>query len=364
MPRKALIQLRRDTGANWNSVNPVLAAGEIGYETDTIRFKIGDGTSTWSQLNFGSGGVSVSATPPNSPTNGSTWFDTNAGTLYVYYDDGNSSQWVQVQANSALEGTILSRLSGVEARATALEPASPLLVSSASERDTKIPSPVQGNSVFRSDLGVTQRYYGVFNSSTNPGGRDTAGWYDTEKNHGLVPMRPSLVIPVTGSGSADSIGKVSFTGCSVVELRDVFSAQYSNYVVNLSGVKTTTSGTHVIWARLATNSAVQITNYQGGFNGVESGYTTQTNYVDTTLIALTYSGLIDNPFASTIYFYNPMVASQTLWHQNSTGYAPGNTRYYSYGAGLHNVNSAYQTIQIGSTGGLITGSVQVFGFND
>lgn len=41
------LQLRRDTAANWTSANTVLAAGEIGYETDTGKFKIGNGTSNW-----------------------------------------------------------------------------------------------------------------------------------------------------------------------------------------------------------------------------------------------------------------------------------------------------------------------------
>jgi hypothetical protein len=37
------IQLRRDTAANWTSSNPVLRAGELGIETDTLKFKIGNG---------------------------------------------------------------------------------------------------------------------------------------------------------------------------------------------------------------------------------------------------------------------------------------------------------------------------------
>ena len=49
MPR---MQQRRDTAANWTSANPVLAAGEIGVETDTLRFKVGDGTSAWSSLAY------------------------------------------------------------------------------------------------------------------------------------------------------------------------------------------------------------------------------------------------------------------------------------------------------------------------
>jgi hypothetical protein len=44
------IQLRRDTAANWVSANPTLRAGEIGIETDTLKFKVGNGTSTWTQI--------------------------------------------------------------------------------------------------------------------------------------------------------------------------------------------------------------------------------------------------------------------------------------------------------------------------
>jgi hypothetical protein len=44
------MQQRRGTAAEWTNVNPVLAAGEIGFETDTGQFKIGDGTNTWSDL--------------------------------------------------------------------------------------------------------------------------------------------------------------------------------------------------------------------------------------------------------------------------------------------------------------------------
>lgn len=46
------IQMRRDDWLTWNSENPVLASGEIGFETDSGRFKIGDGSSTWGALPY------------------------------------------------------------------------------------------------------------------------------------------------------------------------------------------------------------------------------------------------------------------------------------------------------------------------
>jgi hypothetical protein len=41
------IQLRRDTAANWTSANPILAQGEVGYEIDTSKDKVGDGVTAW-----------------------------------------------------------------------------------------------------------------------------------------------------------------------------------------------------------------------------------------------------------------------------------------------------------------------------
>ncbi len=60
MARKALLQFRRDTAANWTSTNPTLAAGEPGFETDTDKFKLGDGSTAWNSLAYQgtTGGVS------------------------------------------------------------------------------------------------------------------------------------------------------------------------------------------------------------------------------------------------------------------------------------------------------------------
>jgi len=46
------MQQRRGTSSQWTTSNPVLAAGEIGFETNTGKFKMGDGTSTWSALSY------------------------------------------------------------------------------------------------------------------------------------------------------------------------------------------------------------------------------------------------------------------------------------------------------------------------
>ena len=47
------IQFRRGTASEWTSANPTLAAGELGYETDTTKFKLGDGSTAWTSLGYG-----------------------------------------------------------------------------------------------------------------------------------------------------------------------------------------------------------------------------------------------------------------------------------------------------------------------
>lgn len=47
------LQFRRGTAVRWSNANPILAAGEMGIEGDTDRFKIGDGVTSWNSLPYG-----------------------------------------------------------------------------------------------------------------------------------------------------------------------------------------------------------------------------------------------------------------------------------------------------------------------
>lgn len=48
------IQLRKGTSTEWSSANPTLAIAEVGVETNTGLFKIGNGTSNWNSLPYSS----------------------------------------------------------------------------------------------------------------------------------------------------------------------------------------------------------------------------------------------------------------------------------------------------------------------
>ena len=65
-------------------------AGMLRYNTTTSKFELYNGT-IWGSVG---GGASISDTAPTSPQAGDLWWKSDEGQMYVYYNDGNSSQWV------------------------------------------------------------------------------------------------------------------------------------------------------------------------------------------------------------------------------------------------------------------------------
>jgi hypothetical protein len=137
------VQFRRGTAAQWTSSDPVLLAGELGYETDTKRWKIGDGTTAWGSLDYVEGtGADVFTALTDVPASytdqagktlvvkvtedGLEFSDAGAGDMtkavYDQDDDGivDAAEEVNDGVNSAsaadLEAAV-TKLAGIEAAA-------------------------------------------------------------------------------------------------------------------------------------------------------------------------------------------------------------------------------------------------------
>ena len=95
MAARAIIKLRRDLSNTWQSVNTILSLGEPGFETDTKRLKIGDGTSAWNNLDYVAGSGGGAATPA--------------------FSAGGSVGAPQIGATSAQAGVIAGAVAGAVA---------------------------------------------------------------------------------------------------------------------------------------------------------------------------------------------------------------------------------------------------------
>jgi hypothetical protein len=96
------ITIRRGTASSWTSANPTLSSGEMGFETDTGKFKIGTGVLAWTSLGYSNANLAnasvdalsdVTVTSPSNGQvlkwNGSAWINAtdNAGTTIASIDD-------------------------------------------------------------------------------------------------------------------------------------------------------------------------------------------------------------------------------------------------------------------------------------
>ena len=67
----------------------------------------GSGNTSWSTISGGGGGgssVTINDAAPGSPSSGDLWWNSNAGQLKIYYNDGSSSQWVDAAGGGGGSG--------------------------------------------------------------------------------------------------------------------------------------------------------------------------------------------------------------------------------------------------------------------
>lgn len=96
------IQIRNDTRNNWTTQNPVLLKGEMGVETDTRKFKFGDGVNDWKTLEYASATGAIIMNKAPTPTDsgydvGAMWVDTAANKAYLLFNNTtNQAVWKQL----------------------------------------------------------------------------------------------------------------------------------------------------------------------------------------------------------------------------------------------------------------------------
>lgn len=105
------IQVRRGTASQWTSVNPILAAGEMGVESDTNLFKFGNGTSTWTALAYANNSdVAISEISQDAINNA---LSLGAGLTKTYNDGANTISITVDSDVVALKSYVDSQVTGL-----------------------------------------------------------------------------------------------------------------------------------------------------------------------------------------------------------------------------------------------------------
>ena len=208
----ARIQIRRDTSADWSSTNPTLSEGELGYETNTDKFKIGDGVTAWNSLDYVIYEPSF-ADILNKPT-------TVAG--YGITDALTSVSFSQITAKP----TTVAGYGITDA-----------LTSVAFSDLTSTPNTISG-------YGIIDAFSGSFSALTNIP-NTIAGYGITDAFDGAFSSLTGKPTTVAGYGITDALTTVSFaqltgkpTTISGYGITDAFNGAFSS----LTGKPTTISG--------------------------------------------------------------------------------------------------------------------------
>jgi hypothetical protein len=222
------IQVRRDTSANWTTANPTLFSGEIGFETDTGKFKIGNGSTVWSSLDYflDSSDLSGYLTAASASTtyltqaSASTTYLTQASASTTYLTQASASTTYATKTGATFSGNIIAP----EVRATTKlvaqtvggDEGGEILLGKAATNTT-----LTGDGV---TIDVFQNRLRIFEQ----GGDERGGYIDvsTLGNGVATNLVPGMTLV-----KKQTIG----TAVASVTVSDAFSATYENYKIIVSG---------------------------------------------------------------------------------------------------------------------------------
>lgn len=181
---------------------------------------------------------------------------------------------------------------------------------------------------------------------------------------GLVPISPSSVVIATGTGSANALGQVSFSGATSVTMENLFSTDFSNYrfVFKIDSI----TGNADIYLRLRTTSG----NETGANYSVVRLNAQGSGTVDVTSGAfdharITSSHSTSNTGASAaIDILDPFKTVRTRFTYSSNGATTAGVVATYTGVVTHTLSNSYTGLYFYPTSGNFTGTLQVFGYND
>jgi hypothetical protein len=244
--------------------------------------------------------VTTSGVAPATPSNGDEWYNTEDGNIYVYYDDGNSAQWVQVKSDATLSSTLGNRVTTLESFPTGLVDLVPSSVTVASG-----------------------------SSTTNANG--------------------NVSFSAVSSLSLNNIFTSTYTNYRIIFNLDSSSIGGDfRFRLRAAGTDDASATAYYVAGRISLASGAS-SEYQ--VNGTSAGY-----------IGYVYPA--SAAYSNTIFdITNPNVAKLTTTKVQHSGLSSAGVPAFTSIGGLHNLATAYDGISFfPSSAGTFSGTVQVFGY--
>ena len=281
------IQFRRGTAVRWSTNNALLAIAEMGIETDTYQFKIGDGVHNWNDLPYGglqgptglTGPTGQGDTGPSGPTGdtGATG-PTGAITSYIFDGGAPSTDYIvgpAFDAGGAAPGDVNIQLQFRRGLAAQWNQYSTVLAQAEMgiESDTNL---------FKLGDGVTDWTHLAYGGFTGPtGGIDYI-------NQSLIP----IVTDVFDLGSTD------------LRFHSLFLSSGS---VNIGSSKITTNSTGDI---ITTGSIIPDQNFVYDLGSTECGF--RDLYISSGTIHLGKGKISSDPEGNIVTYNERNVAGQSI----------------------------------------------------
>jgi hypothetical protein len=247
------IQVRRGLASEWTTANPVLAAGEMGVETNTNKFKFGNGSSTWTALSYAA--ADTAAIGEISQDAIDQALSMGAGLTKTYNDGTNTititvdTDVISTKAFATSEAT--SKASAAQTAAIAAAATDATTKANAAQAAAATDATTKANAA----LAAAEDYTDTAISGVNNSLGDYIPVSDRGAQNGVASLDTNTKIPVAQialnnfdgviSTSANIFGN-TITGTNLVA-EDLLTANDVNITGNLtvSGTSTTVNSTNV-----------------------------------------------------------------------------------------------------------------------
>lgn len=175
---------------------------------------------------------------------------------------------------------------------------------------------------------------------------------------GLIPVKASSIVVVTGTAAVSSIGTVTFSGATSLSLNGIHTAAYKNYLAVITGGSSVTCE---IWLRMRYAGTDQITAYNRAqaFN-TDSGALSASSVINAAQYQVGDWTTGANGSNAIVEIGNPAGSERTVFNSQATGQG-GISRY---GGGRVTVDRSFDGLTLLPSTGTMSGTITVYGYNN